>query len=124
MHTDPRTGEQILKLADFGLCSVNPELREKASIGSPAFIAPECLSIGMYTSASDIYALGVLLHEIFTGKLPWKLSRHDNLLLKKTNFVADKELFLHLSKNAYNLTSGMMHWDVKKRISLSDLNVA
>ena len=123
VHTDPKTGEQILKLADFGLCSVNPEQREKASIGSPAFIAPECLSMGMYTCASDIYALGVLLYEIFTGKLPWKLTRYDNLLMKKTNFAPDKEAFRNYSKNAYNLTAGMMHWDIEQRINLTDLNV-
>lgn len=102
---------------------MNPEQREKASIGSPAFIAPECLSRGMYTIASDIYALGVLLFEVFTGQLPWKLTRYDDLLEKKSHFTPGRERFGHFSKNAYNLTVGMMHWDVEQRITLPDLNI-
>ena len=77
---DPENCGIILKLGDFGLCSVNPDKPEKASIGSPAFIAPECLSKGMYTMASDIYALGVMMHEVFTKELPFKLQRTDNIL--------------------------------------------
>ena len=77
---DPKNCTVILKLGDFGLCSVNPDRPEKASIGSPAFIAPECLSKGMYTVSSDIYALGVMMHEVFIGKLPFKLKRTDNIL--------------------------------------------
>ena len=37
--------------------------------------------------------------------------------------MPDKGLFKHVSKNAYDLTCGMMHWDVNKRIDLNDLNL-
>ena len=72
--------EFILKIADFGLCSLNPNIRETASIGSPAFIAPECLINGLYTTSSDIYALGVIAHELFTGTLPFHGLNPHNLL--------------------------------------------
>ena len=45
------------------------------------------------------------------------------MFLKKKGFVPDKNLFKHVSRNAYELTCGMMHWDISKRITLADLNV-
>jgi len=54
---------------DFGLAAVADQLRgSEARSGTPAYMAPEQLRGEEVTAKSDIYALGMVLYEIFTGK--------------------------------------------------------
>ena len=62
-------------ITDFGLAAVTGELRQaQAREGTPAYMAPEQLAGGEVTARSDIYALGLVLYEMFTGKRPFEAS--------------------------------------------------
>src|SRR5436305_4205025 len=63
---------QVL-LTDFGLAGLAGQI-EGAEVrnGTPAYMAPEQLAGEEVTVKSDIYALGLVLYEIFTGKLPFE----------------------------------------------------
>src|SRR4029079_1055934 len=62
-----------VRVADLGLARTLPALaRRGGPDGSPdhAYLAPELLAGGAPTLASDSYALGVILFEVLTGRLP------------------------------------------------------
>jgi serine/threonine-protein kinase len=62
-------GRGKARITDFGLAVVSEELRgEEAMAGTPAYMAPEQLTGKEVTQRSDIYALGLVLYELFTGK--------------------------------------------------------
>ena len=58
-----------VRIMDFGLAGVATEIQgSEISSGTPAYMAPEQLAGKEVTIQSDIYSLGLVLYEIFTGK--------------------------------------------------------
>ncbi len=60
-------GRGEVLITDFGLAGVAHEIDDVRS-GTPAYMAPEQLAGEEVTVKSDIYSLGLLLYEVFTGK--------------------------------------------------------
>ncbi|MGO9576220.1 MAG: serine/threonine-protein kinase [Terriglobales bacterium] len=62
-------GRGQVVITDFGLAGLNDQI-QGADIrsGTPAYMSPEQLAGREVTARSDIYALGLVLYEIFTGK--------------------------------------------------------
>jgi len=58
-------GEALV--TDFGLAGLAAEITDVAS-GTPAYMAPEQLAGREVTVKSDIYSLGLVLYELFTGR--------------------------------------------------------
>jgi len=78
LHRDLKPANVMLdgsgraKLTDFGLAAVAEELgRGDALEGTPAYMAPEQLEGREVTAKSDLYALGLVLYELFTGRRPF-----------------------------------------------------
>lgn len=62
-------GRGRVRITDFGLAGGIEELQQSTErVGTPAYMAPEQLESGKTTVQSDIFALGLVLYEIFTGK--------------------------------------------------------
>jgi serine/threonine protein kinase len=60
-------------LADFGITRhAGSSLTNYGVIGTPAYMAPEQLLGQTVSSATDVYALGVLLYELVTGQKPFR----------------------------------------------------
>ncbi len=75
---------QVL-LTDFGLAQVETTVKQgEARSGTPAYMAPEQLAGEEVTVRSDIYSLGVLLYELFTGKRPFEADTLGELLRLRT----------------------------------------
>ncbi len=67
-----------LRIMDFGLAGLADQITDIRS-GTPAYMAPEQLSGKEVTVRSDLYSLGLLLYEIFTGKRPFDAPSLDEL---------------------------------------------
>jgi len=58
-----------VRITDFGLAGLEEEIRsEEIRAGTPAYMSPEQLAGKELTVKSDIYSLGLVLYEVFTGK--------------------------------------------------------
>jgi len=68
-----------VRITDFGIAALaNEEHRETS--GTPAYMSPEQLEGGELTPKSDIYSLGLVLYEVFTGKKAFEASNMQELL--------------------------------------------
>jgi serine/threonine protein kinase len=65
-------GEDHVKLLDFGVARLEDAAvtRTGVTLGTPAYMAPEQLTGDHADARSDAYALGVMLYELLTGRLP------------------------------------------------------
>ena len=104
VHRDIKSDNVLLtsnlhaKIADFGL-SRHDSKRTLTPGGTPHYMAPECWKedqSGQYSVSfsSDVYSVGILLVEIFTGKVPWENLNEYQITGLKVNpdhrFDADK----------------------------------
>jgi len=74
-----KRGEVVIM--DFGLAAIASEIGgPEARNGTPAYMSPEQLKGAGVTARSDLYALGLVLYEIFTGKRPFEARSVQQLL--------------------------------------------
>jgi hypothetical protein len=62
-------GRGRAKITDFGLAGATHGIEgAQARVGTPGYMAPEQLEGGELDERTDIYALGLVLYELFTGR--------------------------------------------------------
>ncbi|RHZ89630.1 hypothetical protein Glove_13g260 [Diversispora epigaea] len=88
MHKDFHSGNivnQTLTLSyitDFGLCKPVTENDPENIYGVIPYMAPETLSRGEYTKASDIYSFGMVMLEVLTSYPPYyNIPHNENLAM-------------------------------------------
>ncbi len=77
----------FVKVLDFGLVKdvANSEAEELTQaglfMGSPKYMAPEQIQGGTIDGRTDIYALGVIMYEMMTGKVPFDHAKSLEILM-------------------------------------------
>ncbi|HWC99589.1 MAG TPA: serine/threonine-protein kinase, partial [Candidatus Sulfopaludibacter sp.] len=61
-------------IMDFGLAGLSEQLQADVRSGTPAYMSPEQLAGTGVSTQSDLYALGLVLYELFTGKRAFEAS--------------------------------------------------
>jgi serine/threonine protein kinase len=87
-----------VRIMDFGLAAVSEQVdRNEIYAGTPAYMAPEQLAGRQVSVQSDLYALGLVLYEMFTGKAPFAgdtiseliRAREQNRIIAPSTLVPD-----------------------------------
>jgi eukaryotic-like serine/threonine-protein kinase len=78
LHLDIKPGNILIskngriKIIDYGISQGNSQKRAEKVMGSPMYMAPEQLDVSKkLDKRTDIYALGILLHQMITGSRPY-----------------------------------------------------
>jgi hypothetical protein len=66
-------GRGRVRITDFGLALSSADATGRSeTAGTPAYMAPEQIGKGEASVRSDIYSLGLVLYELFTGRVPYQ----------------------------------------------------
>ena len=89
LHRDLKPANVIIdgrgraRITDFGIAGLADEIKDGAGIaGTPAYMSPEQITSKALTAKSDIYSLGLVLYEIFTGKQAFEAKTLGELISK------------------------------------------
>lgn len=106
--------EGVLKVTDFGIAQAYtdtmPQTRSEVVWGSPHYFAPEQAKGEKPSPASDVYSIGIVLFEMFTGRLPYVGSSQRELALShiQGQIPPAKEFNADIPDNLSNVIAKVM----------------
>ena len=94
-----------IKVMDFGIAQIISEAHDNegggSSMGTPAYMSPEQVYGQQLDQRSDIYSLGVLFHQMLTGRAPYDSTTMSDLEIKghvvKENLPRMKNYYPYIS---------------------------
>ena len=106
----------FVKLGDYGLTkyiSASKRADHTDSVGTLAYMAPE-ISRGQYGHQVDIYALGVMLYEMLSDRLPFEANSPQEMIFKHMTDIPD---VAHLARVHQVVILKAMEKDAARRYS-------
>lgn len=110
-----------VKLVDFGLSKTfGPSETSTEAYGTLCYVAPEILLQKPYNKAVDLWSLGIIIHLMLSGTLPFD-HKEDREIAKKTIYEEvsfSHPAWQHISPEAKELCARLLEKDPEERISL------
>jgi predicted Ser/Thr protein kinase len=97
---------QVL-IMDFGLAGMADQIAQVRE-GTPAYMAPEQLAGKEVSVRSDIYALGLVLHEMFTGKRRGDTETMPTVLVKDLDPAVERVILRCLETDPRNRSASAL----------------
>ena len=108
-----------IKLIDFGLCKLLNNKNNNFSVcGSPDYVAPEVLFNNKYDNKVDIWSLGVMIYEMLSGYLPFKIKSNK---ISMDLYNQKVQMFKYFSKDAKCLIKNLLVIDPQKRYNITQI---
>jgi len=111
-----------IKLADFGLSKLYSGKALQTACGTPFYVAPDILLGDGYGTAVDMWASGVLLYVLLSGRLPFAADTDTELfkLIMAGDLVWKSPQFDTVSAEAKDLISKLIVVDPDQRLSAEE----
>ncbi|KAJ4970931.1 hypothetical protein NE237_004030 [Protea cynaroides] len=113
-----------LKIMDFGVSSVEEFTQPIVGLfGSIDYVSPEVLSQRRVTSATDMWALGVILYILLSGDSPFHATSYQQKqkLILAGDFSFEDHTWTSISPSAKQLISSLLTVDPQKRPTAQEL---
>jgi len=111
-----------VKLIDFGFAvlTTDKSVRKQAYVcGTPGYLAPEVISDTLYTTACDVWSLGVVMYILLSGTMPFDGNDESKVLRGIYDFPA--HLWGSVSSSAKDLITKMLVVNPRVRYSISEV---
>ena len=100
VHRDLKTENILLRanmnpvIIDFGYCEKTETQSNQLgyNVGSPAYMSPEAYNGNLYGEKSDVWALGIILHEMVSGTIPRMRTQDIDEYFGKLTFMKTAEI--------------------------------
>jgi serine/threonine-protein kinase len=119
--------DSLLKIVDFGVAAAQTQADTQLTktgyvIGSPKYMAPEQILGKKVDERADIYSLGVILYELFTGVPPYSRGDHMSVMYQHVQGKARPPIEINksLPVDLNNLVLKCMALDKGKRAQSMD----
>jgi serine/threonine-protein kinase len=99
-----------VRITDFGLAALAAEVQiGDIRSGTPAYMSPEQKAGKEVTTRSDLYSLGLVLHEMFTGKRPGDSQSGPASLVKDLDPTIERVILRCLDQDPRNRPSSALN---------------
>lgn len=108
--------EGHIKITDFGLAkdNITDECRTNSFCGTLEYLAPEIIAAKGHGKAVDWWSVGILLHEMLLGVVPFRNKNRGTL--QKKIMTERIKLPPHLTAEAHSILKGLLQKDPAKRL--------
>ena len=114
-----------IKLIDFGSCEIFSEENKETNrrLGTPSYVSPEIINGEKYSYECDIWAMGILMYFLLSGKVPFDGFNQNDIFnsIKNKKISFDDEIWNNISLDAKNLIKCLLIKDKNKRININQI---
>jgi serine/threonine-protein kinase len=114
MLTRDRSGDEMVKVLDFGIAKIaereaDSRLTTVGTLGTPGYAAPEQLRAEDVDGRTDLFAIGVILYALLTGRDPWlgKLAHQPTDQIYELMAATDRAQMIPLAKTGVEVPPGL-----------------
>ena len=112
-----------IKLIDFGLAKKSDHYLKtyQTMVGTPYYIAPEVID-GNYTLSCDVWSLGVVLHIMLSGNMPFSGATDEEVFrnIKKGQISFDNPVWDRVTPPGKDLLKSLLEPDENKRPTVAE----
>eukprot|EP01012_Entosiphon_sulcatum_P066273 TRINITY_DN95428_c0_g1_i1.p1 TRINITY_DN95428_c0_g1~~TRINITY_DN95428_c0_g1_i1.p1 ORF type:complete len:497 (+),score=67.15 TRINITY_DN95428_c0_g1_i1:119-1609(+) len=116
------TNNGVIRVGDFGISRVLKNSFENAHtfVGTPYYLSPELVQEKPYNTASDCWAVGVVLYELMALRHPFNATDMKGLMYKIVRVMYDPPPLMY-SEGLRAIVTGLLVKDPNKRLKISQI---